>query len=174
MCTPERLISATSIIGPMAAEHARPSEAWILDDGLIMGGGQRFALRLAAELHTEGVKVGVAGPIGSRLGMEARAAGYQVADVRYPRIVPPAFWAMPTTVLRLRRLLSRLPADALVIGNTARCQGYATAALLTLRRRPRFVHLMQEQDSAHRMTARAVYRRIGSLVAVGENAASAY
>jgi SAM-dependent methyltransferase len=62
----------------------------------------------------------------------------------------------------------------MVIGNTARCQGYAAAAMVTLRRRPLFVHLMQEQDSAYRRTARAVYRRMGSLVAVGDQTADRY
>lgn len=158
----------------MAAEHARPSEAWILDDGLIMGGGQRFALRLAATLRAEGMRVGFATPSDCRLAAEVRAAGYEVTDVRYPRLVPPAVWAMPGTIRSLRHLLDGLPASTLVIGNTARCQGYATAAMATMSRRPLFVHLMQEQDSAHRVSARAVYRRVGALVAVGDNAASTY
>jgi glycosyltransferase involved in cell wall biosynthesis len=158
----------------MAADHARPSEAWILDDGLIMGGGQRFALRLAAILRAEGMHVGFAVPADCRLGIQARAAGYEIADIRYPRLVPPAFWAMPGTITGLRRLFDRLSPDTLVIGNTARCQGYATAAMATMANRPLFVHLMQEQDSAHRVSARAVYRRIGAVVAVGDNAARTY
>jgi len=158
----------------MAPDHPRPSEAWILDDGLIMGGGQRFALRLAAILRAEGMHVGFAVPAGCRLANEARAAGYEIADIDYPRLVPPAFWAMPGTISALRALFERLPADTLVIGNTARCQGYATAAMAAMSDRPLFVHLMQEQDSAHRVSARAVYRRIGALVAVGDNAARTY
>ncbi|MEZ5123660.1 MAG: glycosyltransferase family 4 protein [Solirubrobacterales bacterium] len=158
----------------MTAQRARPSEVWILDDGIIMGGGQRFALRLAGVMRDEGLDVGFVAPTDCRLAAEAAGAGFPTRDVRYPRLVPPAFWAMPRTVTRLRRVLADLPPDALVIGNTARCQGYAAAALVTLRRRPLFVHLMQEQDSAYRHTARAVYRRIGALVAVGENAARTY
>jgi glycosyltransferase involved in cell wall biosynthesis len=158
----------------MTAESARPSEVLILDDGIIMGGGQRFALRLAGVMRDEGLPVRFVVPTGSRLAAEAQATGFETLDVRYPRLVPPAFWAMPATVSRLRALLSGIPPGALVIGNTARCQGYAAAAMVTLRRRPLFVHLMQEQDSAYRRTARAVYRRIGALVAVGENAARTY
>src|SRR4051812_4724459 len=165
---------ATSLDPPMPAERVRPSEVWILDDGIIMGGGQRFALRLAEVMRDDGMLVGFAAPAGCRLTREARQSSFRLLDVRSPQMIPPAFWAMPSTVARLRRMFESLPPDALVIGNTARCQGYAAAAMVTMRGRPMFVHLMQEQDSAHRRSARAVYRRIGALVAVGENAATTY
>jgi glycosyltransferase involved in cell wall biosynthesis len=158
----------------MAAENAGPSEVWILDDGLIMGGGQRFALRLADVMRNEGLRVGFATDATSRFGQMVSAAGYEVFAVRYPRLVPPAFWAMPGAISRLRQLLHRIPGDALVIGNTARCQAYASAALLTTSQWPVLVHLLHEQTSVTRPTARAVYRRLGALVAVGDQTADLY
>ncbi len=152
-----------------------PRDLWILDDGLVMGGGQRFALRLAAVCFEAGVHVHFVAPARSALGEAALAQGLELSDVTYPRLVPPALWAIPGTIARLRAVLADVPADALIVGNTARCQAYATAAFLALPHpRPHLVHLMHEQDSAQRRTARAVYRRIGALVAVGDNAGRAY
>jgi glycosyltransferase involved in cell wall biosynthesis len=158
----------------MAAQHARPGEVWILDDGLIMGGGQRFALRLADVMRNEGLRVGFATDPDSRFADAVRASDYEIFPVRYPRLVPPAVWAMPKAISRLHQLLSRIPGDALVIGNTARCQAYASAALLTTSHWPVLVHLLHEQTSVTRPTARAVYRRLGALVAVGDQTADLY
>lgn len=152
----------------------RPSEIWILDDGLIMGGGQRFALRLLRVLDRSDIPVRLLAPANSQLAAEAERRGHRVVDARYPRLLPPAVSRIPFALWRLRRELAQVHPDTMVIGNTARCQGYATAVLFTLRRWPIVVHLMHEQDSAHRLSARTVYRRIGSLVAVGENSAAVY
>jgi SAM-dependent methyltransferase/glycosyltransferase involved in cell wall biosynthesis len=147
---------------------------WILDDGLIMGGGQRFALRLAGVLRRSGIQTRLLAPADSALAEEARRRGLDVADVRFPRLLPPAVTRIPAALTGLRRELARATPNTVVIGNTARCQAYATSSLLTMRRWPVLVHLMHEQDSANRRTARAVYRRFGVLVAVGENAAQTY
>ncbi|HEY8584248.1 MAG TPA: glycosyltransferase, partial [Capillimicrobium sp.] len=151
-----------------------PTAIWILDDGLVMGGGQGFALRLAEALREQKVPVRFLAPAGSRFGAEVGRRGFPIVDVSYPSLVPPAVWAMPRTVQRLRRALQDVPAGGIVVGNTARCQAYASLATLTVPSRAPLVHLMHEQDSAHRRSARAVYRRIGSLVVVGENGARSY
>lgn len=151
-----------------------PSAVWILDDGLIMGGGQRFGLRLAEAFSDRGLPVRFLAPAASEFGHEVARRGFDLADVTYPRLVPPAVGSMPTTVRRLRELLEDAQADTLVIGNTARCQAYATAGLLTLPRWPVLVHLLHEQTSVTRPSARAVYRRMGALVAVGDQTAQLY
>jgi glycosyltransferase involved in cell wall biosynthesis/SAM-dependent methyltransferase len=159
---------------PPVSAVPTPSSVWILDDGLIMGGGQRFGIRLAeafSELH---LPVRFLAPAVSEFGREVTRRGYELADVTYPRLVPPAVGAMPATINRLRELLESAPADTLVVGNTARCQAFATAALLTLPRWPVLVHLLHEQTSVTRPSARAVYRRVGALVAVGDQTADLY
>jgi N-acetylglucosaminyl-diphospho-decaprenol L-rhamnosyltransferase len=151
-----------------------PSEIWILDDGLIMGGGQTFGLRLARAFSELGLRTRFVAPAESEFGAEARRQGYDVIDVAYPRLVPPALHRMPSTISRLRAILASAPADTLVIGNTARCQAYATAALMTMPQWPVLIHLLHEQTSVTRPSARAVYRRIGALVAVGDQTAELY
>jgi glycosyltransferase involved in cell wall biosynthesis len=151
-----------------------PSAVWILDDGLIMGGGQRFALRLAGVLGRSGIQVRLLAPADTELAEAARQRGLDVVDVQYPRLLPPAVAAMAPAIAGLRHELAQASPNTVVIGNTARCQAYATAALLTMRRWPVLLHLMHEQDSANRPSARAVYRRFGALVAVGENSADVY
>lgn len=159
---------------PPMSSAPTPSAVWILDDGLIMGGGQRFGLRLAEALAERGLDVRFLAPADSEFGREAQRLGYEVTDISYPRLVPPAVGRMPDTLTRLRDELDAVPPGTLVIGNTARCQAYATAALVTLRRWPVLVHLLHEQTSVTRPTARAVYRRIGALVAVGDQTAELY
>jgi SAM-dependent methyltransferase/glycosyltransferase involved in cell wall biosynthesis len=151
-----------------------PSGVWILDDGLIMGGGQRFGLRLAEAFADLSLPTRFLSPADSEFGREAVRHGFEVVDISYPRLIPPAVTLMPDTMLRLREQFEAAPPGTMVIGNTARCQAYATAALVTVRQWPVLVHLMHEQNSAARPSARAVYRRIGALVAVGDQTADLY
>jgi SAM-dependent methyltransferase len=151
-----------------------PSGVWILDDGLIMGGGQRFGLRLAEAFADMGLPTRFLSPADAEVSREARRLGFEVVDISYPRLVPPALTRMPDTVIRLREQFQNAAPGTMVIGNTARCQAYATAALVTVRQWPVLVHLMHEQNSAARPSARAVYRRIGALVAVGDSTADLY
>jgi GT2 family glycosyltransferase/glycosyltransferase involved in cell wall biosynthesis len=164
----------------VAEPRRRPASAeaapaiWILDDGLIMGGGQRFALRMAGVLTHSDSELRLLMPADSQVAIEARRRGYAIADAQFPNLLPPAVTRIPTALWKLRRELADAPPGTIIVGNTARCQAYATAAALTVRDRPRLVHLMHEQDSAGRRTARAVYKRFGALVAVGENSADVY
>jgi SAM-dependent methyltransferase len=159
---------------PPVSKVSTPSAVWILDDGLIMGGGQLFGLRLAEEFTGLGLPTRFLAPRESAFGQEAIRRGFEVFDIVYPRLVPPAVTDMPNAVARLRDELGTARSDVLAIGNTARCQAYATAALLTMTRWPVLVHLLHEQTSVTRPTARAVYRRIGALVAVGDQTADLY
>ena len=102
-----------------------------------------------------GLTVRFIAPADTQFAAAARAAGYELSDAAFPRLVPPAVNRIPEAVTRLRELLESAPAGTLVIGNTARCQAYATAALLTLPRWPVLVHLLHEQMSVTRPTARA-------------------
>jgi glycosyltransferase involved in cell wall biosynthesis len=139
-----------------------------------MGGGQRFALRMAGVLAHSDSELRLLMPADSQVAEESQRRGYPVTDLRFPNLLPPAVTKIPSAVWHLRQELAKAPAGTIVVGNTARCQAYATAAALTIGRRPRLVHLMHEQDSAGRRTARAVYKRFGTLVAVGENSADVY
>ncbi len=159
---------------PRMSSASTPSGVWILDDGLIMGGGQRFGLRLAESFAAMGLPTHFLSPADSEFGQQAIRRGFEVVDITYPRLVPPAVTQMPDTISALRSALEDAPTDTLLIGNTARCQAYATAALVTMRRWPMLVHLLHEQTSVTRPTARAVYRRIGALVAVGDQTADLY
>ena len=145
---------------------ANSAPLWLLDDGRIMGGGQRFALRLARFAH-----VRLLCPASSALHAIARDEGIAVTAVEFPDPHPRAALAWPGAVRRLRAALAPAPPDAVLVGNSARTQ-----ALLALAR-PRpwpVVHLMHEQESAARASARFVHRRVGRVVAVGANAAATY
>src|SRR5690349_4406096 len=63
----------------------RPAPLWLLDDGgLVLGGGQLFALRLARSAGRGARSVTLACPEGSPLWRAAREAGVAVADVPFP------------------------------------------------------------------------------------------
>jgi glycosyltransferase involved in cell wall biosynthesis len=149
-------------------------EVWLLDHGEIGGGGQRFGLRLALELRARGanVRVGCEGDTG--LAGWCHAEGIEVAHLRFPRL---AAWRLPSVaaaVARTRRFLGELDADALVIANHPRAQGYVYAATRGRRPHPAIVNLAHEQDSARRLSARFAYRRFGALMVIGDNSARIY
>jgi glycosyltransferase involved in cell wall biosynthesis len=166
--------STQEAVPPAAGAPALPAQVWIVDDGLIMGGGQRFGLRLADVFADRGLHVRFVAPAKTEFAAVVRERGYDLVDASFPRLVPPAINKIPEAITRLREILETAPPGTLVIGNTARCQAYATAALVTMRRWPVLVHLLHEQMSITRPTARAVYRRIGTLVAVGDQTAELY
>jgi glycosyltransferase involved in cell wall biosynthesis len=152
--------------------QARADEVWLLDHGEILGGGQRFGLRLAEALDAAGWDVVVACDPGSPLAARCRDAGIRLAGMRFPAPVP---WnpAVVPALVRTRRLLSALDRGSMVIGNHPRAHAYLFAA----RSRPgapAIVNVAHEQESAARATARFAYRRSGALVAIGSNAAAEY
>lgn len=147
-------------------------EVWLLDHGEILGGGQRFGLRLAEAMREDGRDVIVAcepeGPLADR----CRAAGIEVSEMRFPA---PAPWnpAVVPALRRTRHFLSRSGPDALVIGNHPRVHALLSGAA-PRSGGPAIVNIAHEQETAARSLARFAYRRAGSLVAIGANAAAEY
>jgi len=140
-----------------------------------MGGGQRFALRLARHVakargHDSVV---VVCPQRSSLAEAARQAEVSVAAMTFPDPRVTNLLRLPPTLIKLRGLIGSI-APTTLVGNSARCQLYGALAMAGLRRRPRLVALMHEQDSAGRAALRILYQHIGSLEVVGRNAAIAY
>lgn len=129
-------------------------DVWLLDHGEILGGGQRFGLRLVEALRYAGRDAAVA------------------EDLRYPA---PAPWnpAALAAIRRTRRFLAGLDPGATVIGNHPRVHAYLYAAA-PRSGGPAIVNVAHEQGSAARGVARFAYRRFGSLVVVGANAAREY
>lgn len=139
---------------------------WMLDDGgLVLGGGQLFALRLA---RTAGRPVMLACPAGSPLAVAADAAGLPWTDVPFPA---PA----PVQALALRRAARRLgavvPREAVVLSGAVRAS--LVAGLARLRTDLPVVHLLHERDSAARAAVRLALRR-SRVLAVGAVAAQTY
>lgn len=139
---------------------------WMLDDGgLVLGGGQLFALRLA---RTAGRPVMLACPAGSPLAVAADAAGLPWTDVPFPA---PA----PAQALALRRAARRLgavvPREAVVLSGAVRAS--LVAGLARLRTDLPVVHLLHERDSAARAAVRLALRR-SRVLAVGAVAAQTY
>jgi glycosyltransferase involved in cell wall biosynthesis len=150
-------------------------ELWILDHADIEGGGQRFALRLARFVAANRpYRVRVVCPRSSGLAGWCEEAGVEVLDARFPEPVPRRAPSIVRGVARTRALLRMAPADVILVGNSARVQAYLYGASRFLRRALRVVHLMHEQDSTRRPSARFVFRRFGQLVVMGENAARSY
>jgi glycosyltransferase involved in cell wall biosynthesis len=161
----------------MAADETMTADppGWrVLDDGRSMGGGQRFALRLARYLAQSrpAPVVRFACPPSTALAEACERECLPWTPVRFP-----APWHAPglaVAALRVRRLMARAPDGEVVVGNTARTQAAAVLGAAALRHPPALVHLMHEQDTADRVVARWVHRRVGAVVAVGANAAAAY
>lgn len=161
-------------VGP--AHNAHPYPFWLIDDGLIMGGGQAFALRLCRWLSTAEPmrELRLLCAQNSELAHRARAAGVTVVDAAFPapevRNLTPALRAAAS----LRRLLSRSPADALVIANSSRVQAYAVPVWPTLRGGRRLVSLMHERESARRPFVRFSLKHIGAVAAIGDSGLATY
>lgn len=155
----------------------RPPDLWFLDDGRILGGGQRFALRLARyvrECHPERV-VTIVCPAGTELAGVAERDGFPVISLEFPDPALGSLRRLGRAARRLRAALQACDPDELVlVGNSARAQAVAMLACGTLRRHPPLVNLMHEQDSAGRRSVRITHRRAGRVVAVGTNASVAY
>lgn len=154
---------------------AARTELWFLDHAPILGGAERFALKLAlaASARTPPIYCVMVCPDASELAALSRAAGIDVRPTDFPAVSPPSPRA-PTATLALHRLLSRAPTTAIIIANSARAQAYVAATrLLTARVRP-VVNLAHEQETAARGVARVTLRHSGALVAIGANTASAY
>lgn len=166
-------------VQPKTVESMRasnPAPVWLLDDGLIMGGGQAFALRLCRWLvavePTRELRLLCAAD--SELALRAAEIGVMVLDARFPaplaRRAAHAFGA----ALRLRRLLARSPSNALVLANSARVQAYAVPVWPTLRGNRRLVSVMHERESARRASVRISLKHVGAVAAIGDSGLATY
>lgn len=148
---------------------------WIVDDAPILGGAELFGLRLARHLLDAGEDAAILAPDGSELAGRARQDGVPTRHQALPRLVPASGADIPAGLAAMRRTLrAARAAGAVVVANTAGAQAYCAIAAESLRRRPPVVHLLHEQLTAARPSARAVFRRGGGLVATGANTAAAY
>jgi glycosyltransferase involved in cell wall biosynthesis len=147
---------------------------WLLDDAPIFGGAERNMLRLARFIQESlpDRSARIVCPSESELASRCRVAGIPVVHATFPDLGPLAAPRIARAVRHLRRVLRDAGRDAIVVGPTLRSQVYAHAAVLGMRRAPRIVHFLPEQDSARRLTARLILRR--GVVVVGENAARTY
>ena len=152
------------------------SSAWcIVDDAPVLGGAELFALRLAGVLAERGDTVSVATPATGSLADPVRSAGLTTVALGLPRLKPATSVRWPAGIWQTRRLLSELAEnDTIVVANTAGAQAYCAAAAATLGRRVRLVHLVHEQLTADRRSARLVLGRSGAIVANGSNTLAAY
>jgi glycosyltransferase involved in cell wall biosynthesis len=147
----------------------------ILDDAPILGGAERFALRLAQEVLQSKLygSIVVACPGESALAEAAHREGLQVASVSFPDPRVSALARLPSALIALRRLIRRVKPTT-VVGNTARSQFYVAIAMAGQRGKPSLVHVVHEQDSAARRMLRIMYARTGRLEVVGANATRTY
>ena len=83
-------------------------DVWLLDHDEILGGGQRFGLRLVEALRDSGRNA-------------------EVADLSFPT---PTVWnpAVPPAIRRTRRFLNGVGQEAIVIGNHPRVHAFLYAA----------------------------------------------
>jgi glycosyltransferase involved in cell wall biosynthesis len=151
-------------------------EFWLLDDARTFGGGQRILLRLARFIE-EAVpdrSAHVVCPETSELAERCHASGIAVSHATFPDLGVATGLRVLRAVRDLRRVLQGTSDTALVVASSLRTQVYAHAASARSRPGRPIVHLMPEQDSARRTTARLLLRRYGAVVVVGDNAARAY
>lgn len=141
-----------------------------------MGGGQAFALRLCRWLATaepdREMRLVCAG--GSELAVRAAEVGVEVVDADFP---PPALrGGVPAicALMRVRRLLTKAPRDAIVIANSARVQAYVVPVWPTLRPGRSLISVMHERESAKRLSARVALRHVGAVAAIGESGMATY
>jgi glycosyltransferase involved in cell wall biosynthesis len=136
-----------------------------------------FTLRLGEAMRADGgpSTLRVFCPQECELFRRCRESGIDVCHVAFPDINPPRHvYGILASIWRLRGLLERARDDVVVVGVGSATHAFLSAAALSLRRRPRVIHLMHEQDTAARRSARFLFRRFGTVVAVGENAARTY
>jgi glycosyltransferase involved in cell wall biosynthesis len=151
-----------------------PSELWLFDDAPIVGGAEVFALRLAGFLAQRGSpRPRIVCPASSEMARRCAAEGIEQLAAEFPRLGPLGAPRWPGAIRSIRSLLERAGPDAIAIGNTARAQAYLSAAAFAFRPEATIVQLIHEQETLARRSGRFAFRRIGSLVAVGENIAEA-
>lgn len=148
----------------------------IIDDGDIIGGGQLFALRLGDHLrrHVTDAAATIVCPETGQLPERSSRLGLETVFADLPPLALQSGPAIPRAVAAVRRLLVRRAQGAVVVCNSPRASAYVAAAAETLADQLTVVHLLHEQETAARPSARFVLRRFGAPVVVGSNAAQVY
>jgi glycosyltransferase involved in cell wall biosynthesis len=159
----------------LPGEAARRDLVFV-DDAPIMGGAEVFGLRVAAwaSSNRPSFRVHYVCPGDSVLAGRAREAGLAVTAFTFPDLLITRTPQIAVAVGRLRRLLRSFDERAVLVGITARTQAYLVAATRLRRRPPAVVHVLLEQETAARVSARVVFRHFGVPVAVGANARRTY
>ncbi len=158
---------------PTDEDSGPPREIWLFDDAPIQGGAELFALRLARFAAQRGAPMRIVCPEGTELAAAAAGAGAEHVAARFPPVSPTGAPHWPSGVLGIRSLLRRSPNGAIAVANTSRSQAYVAAAAALLRDRPPVVHVLHEQATLRRVSGRFAFRRLGGLVAIGDNVAAA-
>jgi glycosyltransferase involved in cell wall biosynthesis len=158
---------------PPAQDRTR--ELLLLDDAPIVGGAELFALRLAQFAFDSGgplVRVGC--PADSQLASRCADEGVEWLPASLPPLSPTGAPRWPGGVCEIRSLLARAGRGTAAVANTAGAQAYVSAAAATMRpaARPPLVHVLHERETLARRSGRFAFRRMGSLVAIGENIAA--
>lgn len=148
---------------------------WLVDHAPILGGAELFALKLAAHAAArDDLDVTLLCPAGSELEAAAQSRRLPVRAVAMPHFAAPAeVWRIPSAVARLAAALRGSRRGTVLVANTAWAQALVAACAPGLRGRP-IVHLLHEQDTAARPTARATLRHVGRPVAIGANGVRTY
>ncbi len=162
------------------APRCRPPDAgvsageqlWIVDHAPIMGGAELFALKLARHRRA-GLRVVVVCPPDGELARRCRADAIELRSAAMPHFASAEAVRIPAAVARLARVLRRAPPGTALVASSAWSQALVAAAAPLLPGR-RIVHLLHEQDTAARASARFVLDRVGAPVAIGANAARTY
>ncbi|HEV7807755.1 MAG TPA: glycosyltransferase [Solirubrobacteraceae bacterium] len=149
---------------------AGDEQLWLIDHAPIMGGAELFLLKLAA--HARGGVVVVCPPE-SELAQRCRSDAIALHPVAMPHFASIGAVGIPAAVVRLARVLREAPPGAGLVATSAWSQALLAAAAPLLPGR-RIVHLLHEQDTAKRRSARFVLERVGTPVAVGANAVRTY
>lgn len=152
------------------------SVIWLLDDARIFGGGQLLALRLARHVRDRvpDRAVTIVCPPASRLAEVCAAESITTEAFVFPDPHPRSLARAPGALWRMRRLLRATRGDPVVVAWSARASAWSALAARGMHLETPVVHLLIEQDTARRRSARFVYRRFGRLVALGENTRRAY
>ena len=165
-------VGTSAVTSAPDASAVRPRALWVLDDGLVMGGGQLFALRLARWARRP---VTLVCPEASGLWARASADGIACVAAAFPA---PSLVQTPALIAAARGLRRTLAAATargdIVVSGAIRCSLVAAPALAARPQAPPLVHLMHERDSAERASVRLALRGSRRVLAVGAAGAAAY
>ena len=149
-------------------------ELWLVDHAPIMGGAEQLVVKIARHARQRGdVRVVIVCPPGSELARVARGAGVELRTLAMAHFAARSAPLIPLTVARLARLLRGAGRSAVPVACSAWAQALVAACAPALRERP-ILHLLVEQETAERASARAVLARVGLPVTLGANATATY